>query len=128
MSPLRKGELREGEMSGTDIELADVYFGFDQFLIRQNAARILHANAQLLNAKYQNSGVLIEGHCDERGTSDYNLVLGERRAQEVKNYLMDLGVSGFRIQIISYGKEQPSCTESEESCWSKNRRGHFVLQ
>ena len=125
---LRNGALRKGELNGMDIELSHVYFAFDQFLIRKNAARTLQGNAQILNSKYPNSNVLVEGHCDERGTSDYNLVLGERRAQAVKSYLMDLGVSRSRIQIISYGKERPSCTESEESCWRKNRRGHFVLQ
>ena len=126
--PLEKADLREGGLNGVGIELHDVYFDFDQFVIRQDAVSTLQANAQFLNAKYQNSGVLIEGHCDERGTSEYNLVLGERRARAAKDYLTDLGVSGPRIQIISYGKERPSCTESKASCWQQNRRDHFVLR
>jgi peptidoglycan-associated lipoprotein len=133
MKPLREGDVREGDvregaMGGVGVELDHVYFGFDQFLIRQSEVATLQVNAQLLNAKYQNSAVLVEGHCDERGTSDYNVALGERRAQAVKDYLIDLGVLGSRIQIVSYGKERPSCTEPRESCWQQNRRGHFELQ
>ena len=129
--PLGKTAVREGRLNqvgqvGT--ELGHVYFDFDQFVIRRDAVSILQANARLLNAQYQNSGVLVEGHCDERGTSEYNLVLGERRAKAVKDYLVDLGVSEAKIQIVSYGKERPSCTESKVSCWQQNRRGHFVLQ
>ena len=127
-SGLRDGGMRDGGMREVGFELGHVYFGFDQFLIPQVAVRTLQGNAQLLNAKYQNSGVLIEGHCDERGTSDYNLVLGERRAKATRDYLIDLGVLGSRIRIVSYGEERPSCTESQESCWQQNRRAHFVLQ
>ena len=131
IKPLGKTDVREGRLNqvgqvGT--ELDHVYFDFDQFVIRGDAVSILQANARLLNTKYQNSGVLVEGHCDERGTSEYNLVLGERRAKAVKDYLVDLGVSEAKIQIVSYGKERPSCTESKVSCWQQNRRGHFVLQ
>ena len=129
--PLGKTAVREGRLNqvgqvGT--ELSHVYFDFDQFVIRGDAVSILQANARLLNTEYQNSGALVEGHCDERGTSEYNLVLGERRAKAVKDYLVDLGVSEAKIQIVSYGKERPSCTESKVSCWQQNRRGHFVLQ
>jgi len=133
MEPLEEGDLGElGEEKmremGDGVGLEHVYFDFDKYVIREDAVPTLRANAQLLNAKYENSSVLVEGHCDERGTSEYNLVLGERRAQAVKNYLVDLGVSSSRIQIVSYGKERPSCTESVEWCWQQNRRGHFVLQ
>jgi peptidoglycan-associated lipoprotein len=72
--------------------------------------------------------VLIEGHCDERGTLAYNLVLGERRAQSVKRYLQELGVPPSQLQIVSYGKERPFCTEHRETCWQQNRRGHFVVK
>jgi peptidoglycan-associated lipoprotein len=126
LEPVMPGDLGLKEKVVSD--LSHVYFDFDQFVIRSDAAVTLDENANLLKGNYKNSFVLIEGHCDERGTSEYNLVLGERRAQAVKRYLRDLGVSSSRIQIVSYGKERPSCTESEESCWQQNRRGHFVLQ
>lgn len=72
--------------------------------------------------------ILIEGHCDERGTSEYNLALGERRAQVVQDYLMGLGVGGGRMTTVSYGEERPLCVERNRMCWQKNRRAHFVLR
>ncbi len=108
--------------------LADVFFDFDKYTIRPDAVPTLEENAKLLNHTYKNSNVLIEGHCDERGTVEYNLELGKRRAQAVKDYLLDLGIAASRIKIVSYGKERPFCTESQPSCWQKNRRGHFVRQ
>lgn len=128
MEPLSQSDLGGSQGDGSGVGLGHVYFDFDQYVIRQNAISTLQANAQLLNGKYQDSSVLIEGHCDERGTTNYNLVLGERRAQAARNYLVDLGVSASRIQIVSYGKERPLCNESEESCWQQNRRGHLRLQ
>ena len=109
-------------------EIADVFFDFDKYAIRSDAAATLVQNAQILQNSNTDSNVLIEGHCDERGTAEYNMVLGERRAQAVKNYLVDLGVPSSRIQIVSYGKERPFCTEHYDACWDQNRRGHFVLQ
>jgi len=133
MEPLSQGDLDGSQEDGSNGiggggGLGHVYFDFDQYVIRGDAVSTLQENAQLLSAQYQDSSVLIEGHCDERGTTDYNLVLGERRAQAVKDYLVDLGVSSSRIQIVSYGKERPSCTGSEESCYQENRRGHVVVQ
>ncbi len=133
MEPLSQGDLDGSQEDGSNGiggggGLGHVYFDFDQYVIRGDAVSTLQENAQLLSAQYQDSSVLIEGHCDERGTMDYNLVLGERRAQAVKDYLVNLGVSSSRIQIVSYGKERPSCTGSEESCYQENRRGHVVLQ
>lgn len=133
MEPLSQGDLDGSQEDGSNGiggggGLGHVYFDFDQYVIRGDAVSTLQENAQLLSATYQDSSVLIEGHCDERGTTDYNLVLGERRAQAVKDYLVNLGVSSSRIQIVSYGKERPSCTGSEESCYQENRRGHVVLQ
>ena len=106
-------------------ELSDVFFDFDRFVIRDDARSGLEANAGLLKSQ---SGVktLIEGHCDERGTSAYNLVLGERRAQAAAQYLRDLGVPSSQIQITSYGKERPFCAEHSEACWQSNRRAHFT--
>ena len=111
-----------------DSGLADIFFDYDQYAIRSDTGAVLEKNAELLKNTYENSSVLIEGHCDERGSVDYNLELGKRRAQAVKDYLIDLGVQESRIQIVSYGKEKPFCTESKPSCWQKNRRGHFVQQ
>ena len=108
--------------------LSDVFFGYDQYAIRSDAVPVLEEDAELLKSTYKDSAVLIEGHCDERGTVEYNLELGKRRAQAVKDYLVDLGIEESRIRIVSYGKERPFCTESEPSCWRQNRRGHFVRQ
>ena len=133
IEPLSQGDLDGSQEDGSNGiggggGLGHVYFDFDQYVIRDDAVSTLQENAQLLSATYQDSSVLIEGHCDERGTTDYNLVLGERRAQAVKDYLVNLGVSSSRIQIVSYGKERPSCIGSEESCYQENRRGQVVLQ
>ncbi len=106
--------------------LADVYFDFDRFVIRSDARAVLEANARRLKAE-NGRKLLIEGYCDERGTVEYNLVLGERRAQAAKQYLQDLGVPSSQIQIASYGKEKPFCTDHSEACWQSNRRAHFVL-
>ncbi|MEK7236732.1 MAG: peptidoglycan-associated lipoprotein Pal [Nitrospirota bacterium] len=106
-------------------ELSDVFFDFDRFVIRDAARSGLEANAGLLRSQ-SGEKILIEGHCDERGTSAYNLVLGERRAQAVTQYLRDLGVPSSQIQITSYGKERPFCVEHSEACWQSNRRAHFT--
>ncbi|MGZ8366797.1 MAG: peptidoglycan-associated lipoprotein Pal [Nitrospira sp.] len=105
-------------------ELLDVYFDFDRYTIRADARSALKRNANLLKSQ-PNQTLVIEGHCDERGTIAYNLVLGERRAQAAKRYLQDLGLALSQIQITSYGKERPFCTEHSEACWQSNRRTHF---
>ncbi len=107
------------------LALVDVYFDYDQFVIRSDARAVLEANARSLKAENSRK-LLIEGYCDERGTVEYNLVLGERRAQTAKQYLQDLGVPSSRIQITSYGKEKPFCLDHSEACWQSNRRAHFV--
>ena len=104
--------------------LKDIYFDFDKYDIRPGDAKILDSNATWL--KGNNNLVLIEGHCDERGTNEYNLALGERRAKATMNYLVSQGVQAGRITIISYGEERPLCTEHNEACWAKNRRAHFL--
>jgi peptidoglycan-associated lipoprotein len=106
-------------------DLSDIFFDFDRFVIRDDARSGLEADAGLLKSQ---SGVkiLIEGHCDERGTSAYNLVLGERRAQAAAQYLRNLGVPSSQMQITSYGKERPFCAEHSEACWQSNRRAHFT--
>jgi len=107
--------------------LQDVYFDFDQSTILPDAARKLDANASWMKTN-ANHLILIEGHCDERGTNEYNLALGERRARSTMNYLVAQGVQASRITIISYGEERPSCSEKTEACWAKNRRAHFLVK
>jgi peptidoglycan-associated lipoprotein len=108
-------------------ELKPIYFDFDRYDIRPADARVLDANAQWLKSN-DNQLVLIEGHCDERGTNEYNLALGERRAKSTMNYLVSQGVQASRITIISYGEERPVCTQKNEECWSKNRRAQFLVK
>lgn len=105
--------------------LEPIYFDFDKSFIREDARPIMKANAEWLKANPKVK-IRIEGNCDERGTIEYNQALGQRRAQAAKKYLIDLGISSSRISIISYGKEKPICTESNETCWQKNRRADFV--
>ena len=108
-------------------ELQDIYFDFDKYDIRPSDTRTLDANAAWLKSN-PNHLLLIEGHADERGTNEYNLALGERRAKSTMNYLVSQGVQANRITIISYGKERPTCTEHSEACWAKNRRAHFLVK
>ena len=107
-------------------EFRDVYFDLDNAQIKEEGRGALSANADYLKRR-ASVRVTVEGHCDERGTSEYNLALGERRANAVKAYLVELGVPASSITIVSKGKEAPFCTESNEACWSQNRRGHFVV-
>lgn len=107
--------------------LGDVFFDYDRFQIRKDAMPLLDANAGWLRAN-GNTTVLIEGHCDERGTVAYNLVLGEKRARATKKYLLDLGVAASQLQITSYGETKPFCTQQNEDCYQQNRRAHFVTK
>ena len=105
----------------------DVYFDYDKSDIRADQESSVSADVAFLNA-HPNVNFTIEGHCDERGSTEYNIALGDKRATSVKNALVAAGVSASRIKTISYGKEKPFCTESNEACWQQNRRGHFVYQ
>ena len=105
----------------------DIYFDYDKYDIRAEQQGSLQGDAQFLQ-QHPNIHITIEGHCDERGSTEYNLALGTNRADSVKNALIQAGVGGNRIKTISYGKEKPFCTESNESCWQQNRRGHFVYE
>ena len=107
--------------------LEDVYFDYDQSVLRADARTTLEENAKVLRAN-DGQKIVIEGHCDERGTLAYNLILGERRAQSVKRYLENLGVAASQMQIVSYGKERPFCADHSETCWQSNRRAHFVAR
>lgn len=103
----------------------DVFFDYDKYDMRPDQQGSVQSSAQFL-AQHPNINFTVEGHCDERGSTEYNLALGDNRANAVKNALVQAGVSGSRIKTISYGKEKPFCTESNEQCWQQNRRGHFV--
>jgi peptidoglycan-associated lipoprotein len=107
--------------------LRNIHFDFDRYEIRPGDAKILDEIASRLKA---NAAVLllIEGHCDERGTNEYNLALGERRAVATRDYLVALGVAASRISTISYGEERPVCVERGEACWARNRRAHFLVK
>ncbi|HSB40990.1 MAG TPA: peptidoglycan-associated lipoprotein Pal [Methylomirabilota bacterium] len=107
--------------------LGQIFFAFDKADIRPDDAKTLAASAAYLKAN-ANLLVLIEGHCDERGTNEYNLALGERRAKAAANYLVANGVEASRITTISYGEERPTCTEKNESCWQKNRNDTFLTK
>src|SRR5262245_24492101 len=106
--------------------LNDVFFDYDQNLLRDDARQILQRNAQWL-VKWPQTKIRVDGHCDERGTTEYNLALGDRRAVMVREYLTNVGISPERIQTVSLGRESPFCTSTGESCFAQNRRGHFVI-
>ena len=106
-------------------DVKDAYFDFNKADIRSDAREALGKTADFLR-KYPQIKATIEGHCDERGSTEYNLVLGDRRATAVKNYLVQLGISADRLNTVSYGKEKPFCSESNEECWQRNRVGHLV--
>ncbi|MFQ5521331.1 MAG: peptidoglycan-associated lipoprotein Pal, partial [Candidatus Methylomirabilia bacterium] len=107
--------------------LRDIYFGFDKYDIRPAAARILDGHSEWLRDNY-GSVILIEGHADERGTNEYNLALGDRRAKAAMDYLIARGVAAGQINVITYGEERPLCVEVTEACWSQNRRAHFLVK
>jgi peptidoglycan-associated lipoprotein len=109
-------------------EVQDAFFDYDKSDIREDARAALTRDADALKAIFRdfaNFSVVIEGHCDERGSAEYNLGLGDRRATAARDFLVQLGVPADRVKTISYGKERPQCTEHNEDCWQKNRRAHF---
>jgi peptidoglycan-associated lipoprotein len=109
-----------------DSPLKPVHFDFDSSELSSDAQAVLNANAELLK-KYQAWTITLEGHCDERGTAEYNLALGERRALAARNYLVSLGISADRLRTVSYGKEFPFDPGHDEAAWARNRRAHFVI-
>lgn len=121
------------EMKVTDRTLVEIsgylrpaFFDYDKAEIRPDARETLNGDAEFLK-KWSTLKVTIEGHCDERGTREYNMALGQRRAASAKEYLVSLGIDASRLLTISYGKERPFCTDHNEECWQKNRRAHFVV-
>ncbi len=115
----------EIEFASIDV-LRDIYFDFDKSNIKLSERELLNKNAEWLRNN-PNARVQIEGHCDERGTKEYNIALAERRIISVRNYLLSLGIAPDRLFTISYGEEKPVCNEHDESCWWQNRRAHFVI-
>ena len=120
-------EIRAEQAASTAAGLRDVFFGYDSWTISDDQRQSLNRDADWMKS---NPGAIVkvEGHCDERGTTAYNLVLGEKRAKAVRNYLVELGISANRLAVVSYGKERPSCMEHAESCYQQNRRGHLVVK
>ena len=121
--------LKRGDSTATPASspLQEVYFDFDRYDLRADARDTLKANGDWLKGN-PSAVVEIEGHCDERGTNEYNMALGAKRAQAAMDYLTTLGVAANRLSTISYGEELPVCEEHTEECWAKNRRDRFVIQ
>jgi peptidoglycan-associated lipoprotein len=123
LDQFKRGTLGSSAQQGP---LQDVHFGYDSFELSDNARELLRMNADWLR-DHPEARVEVEGHTDSRGTVEYNLALGAKRATAARDYLVSLGVSASRITTISYGKELPLCQEESESCWAENRRAHFVV-
>jgi peptidoglycan-associated lipoprotein len=120
-------EIRAEQAASAAAGLRDVFFAYDSWTISEDGRQALSRDAEWIKSN-TSAQVKVEGHCDERGTSAYNLVLGEKRAKAVRNYLVELGVGANRLSVVSYGKERPSCNEHTESCYQQNRRGHLALK
>jgi len=120
-------EIRAEQAAAAAAGLRDVFFGYDSWTLSEEGRQALSRNAEWMKLN-PGANVKVEGHCDERGTSAYNLVLGEKRAKAVRNYLVELGVAANRLSVVSYGKERPFCNEHVESCYQQNRRGHLVVR
>lgn len=126
MSERQRAELTKEEKAAIEAGLQDVFFAYDQWTISDAGMNVLNRNAEWLKA-HPGAVMKVEGHCDERGTGEYNLVLGEKRAKAARSYLVDMGVSSKQLGIVSYGKERPFCAEHDEACYQQNRRGHMLL-
>ena len=123
--PSVKQEAMTSAPKELETKVSDIHFSFDKYDLDDTAKTTLKSLASMLGK--MNAKVIIEGNCDERGTKEYNLALGDKRANAAKQYLISLGIPSARIDTVSYGKEKPLCTESTEECWAKNRRDHFVF-
>lgn len=131
-APVDQGAAAGAPTPGTQQDLVvnvgdRVFFGYDKYDLSPEARTTIEKQAQWLKT-YSHINVSVEGHCDERGTREYNLALGEKRATAVRNYLVALGIEASRLQTISYGKERPAVTGSDEASWAQNRRGVLVVQ
>jgi peptidoglycan-associated lipoprotein len=125
-SEIKSEEEAEAEAAGKEGLFKDIHFDFDKYSIQDSYTGELKSIAAWMR-KHSDAKLSIEGHCDDRGTNEYNLALGDRRAKAVKDYLVSLGVPSSRVETISYGEEKPLCTEQTEECWARNRRAHFVV-
>lgn len=126
MSDSSLDQLQTGQIGGRGGPLTDIHFGYNDYTVQPQDSSILRENARWLQG-HPERNVQIEGHCDERGSEEYNIALGAKRAQSAKDYLITLGISPGRLSTISYGKELPVCTEHDEGCWQQNRRDHFSV-
>lgn len=124
--PRQRAELTKEEKAAVEAGLQDVFFGYDQWTLSDAGMEALNHDAAYLK-DHPGTVLKIEGHCDERGTTDYNMVLGDKRAKAARHYLMETGVSPKQIAIVSFGKERPFCFDREESCYQQNRRDHMLL-
>lgn len=122
----RRAELTKEEKAAIEAGLQDVYFGYDQWNVSDAGMDALNRDAGWLK-DHPGAVLKIEGHCDERGTTDYNMVLGDKRAKAAQTYLLETGVSPKQVAIVSFGKERPFCFDHAESCYQQNRRGHMLL-
>ncbi len=123
-----RGTPRPSSLSEAVSDLKDILFDYDSNNIRDDSRNALASDADSLKRifnQFPSATINVEGHCDERGSAEYNLGLGDRRATAARDYLVQLGVPADRLKTISYGKERPVCTESDDSCWQRNRRAHF---
>jgi peptidoglycan-associated lipoprotein len=126
MSARQRAEITKEEKAAIEAGLQDVYFGYDQWMLSDAGMEALNLDAQWLK-EHPGAVMKIEGHCDERGTADYNVVLGDKRAKAARSYLIESGVTPKQVVIVSYGKARPFCTDPAESCYQQNRRGHVLL-
>jgi peptidoglycan-associated lipoprotein len=126
MSARQRAELTKEEKAAIEAGLQDVFFGYDQWVLSDAGMEALNHDAQWLK-DHPGAVMKVEGHCDERGTADYNIVLGEKRAKTARGYLIESGVTPKQVAIVSYGKARPFCSDPAESCYQQNRRGHVLL-
>jgi peptidoglycan-associated lipoprotein len=122
----QRAELTKEEKAAVEAGLQDVFFGYDQWTLSDTGMEALNHDAVYLK-DHPGAALKIEGHCDERGTTDYNMVLGDKRAKAVRSYLAEVGVNPKQVAIVSYGKERPFCFDRDETCYQQNRRGHMLL-
>jgi peptidoglycan-associated lipoprotein len=126
MNARQRAELTKEEKAAIEAGLQDVFFGYDQWALTDSGMEALNLDAQWLK-DHPGAVMKVEGHCDERGTADYNIVLGEKRAKTARGYLIESGVAPKQVAIVSYGKARPFCSDPAESCYQQNRRGHVLL-
>jgi peptidoglycan-associated lipoprotein len=126
MTARQRAEITREEKAAIEAGLQDVFFGYDQWTLSDTGMGALNHDAQWLK-DHPGAVMKVEGHADERGTADYNVILGDKRAKAARSYLVESGVSPKQLAIVSYGKARPFCSEPSESCYQQNRRGHVLL-